>query len=217
MPSPCLPPSTPSSLPTLPQHPSLNCPEKSRKEIEDYVDKNFKPKIKSSQLYQNLLKELETGRGKEVLDRIKKDYNVKKDFIIGFNNIVKKDGNFVLENNKGEVLKLKDNTSSVDRIFLSEDEANQYLEANKYTLEEQQEEAIVELMSLMVADKLNKITDKNLISLLKQLLKQINDFIKSLLNTKELNINDIEADNTKFLIENKLKELIKNGIIKKEC
>ena len=72
-------------------------------------------------------------------------------------------------------------------------------------------------MSLMVADKLNKITDKNLISLLKQLLKQINDFIKSLLNTKELNINDIEADNTKFLIENKLKELIKNGTIKKEC
>lgn len=72
-------------------------------------------------------------------------------------------------------------------------------------------------MSLMVADKLNKITDKNLIYLLKQLLKQINDFIKSLLNTKELNINDIEADNIKFLIENKLKELIKNGIIKKEC
>jgi arsenate reductase-like glutaredoxin family protein len=72
-------------------------------------------------------------------------------------------------------------------------------------------------MSLMVAEKLNKITDKNLISLLKQLLKQINDFIKSLLNTKELNINDIEADNIKFLIENKLKELIKNGTIKKEC
>lgn len=52
-------------------------PEKSRKEVEKYVDENFKPTIISSQLYENLLKELETGRGKEVLDRIKKDYNVK--------------------------------------------------------------------------------------------------------------------------------------------
>ena len=103
-------------------------------------------------------------------------------------------------------------------IFNSIEEAQQELnKLDAYSLQEQQEEALVELMSLMVADKLNKITDKNLISLLKQLLKQINDFIKSLLNTKELNINDIEADNTKFLIENKLKELIKNGIIKKEC
>ncbi len=130
-------------------------------------------------LYQNLLKELEYGRGKDVLDRIKRDYITKE-------------------------------------IYLGTDKTDMY-EQVPYTLEEQQEEAIVELMSLMVADKLNKITDKNLISLLKQLLKQINDFIKSLLNTKELNINDIEADNTKFLIENKLKELIKNGTIKKEC
>lgn len=103
------------------------------------------------------------------------------------------------------------------KIEITKEKYNELTKKREYTLEEQQEEAIVELMSLMVADKLNKITDKNLISLLKQLLKQINDFIKSLLNTKELNINDIEADNIKFLIENKLKELIKNGTIKKEC
>ena len=168
----------------------------------------------NSQLYQNLLKELEYGKGKEVLDRIKRDYNSKQP-LIDYSDIREQTsgelkGKFVIYDN-GSYLG-KENTLESAKQYV--DEIN---EKRKYTLEEQQEEAIVELMSLMVADKLNKITDKNLISLLKQLLKQINDFIKSLLNTKELNINDIEADNTKFLIENKLKELIKNGTIKKEC
>ena len=170
--------------------------------VENYNDDNVAnhkytvSQLETNQLYQNLLKELETGKGKEVLDRIKRDYNVKKDFIIGFNNIVKKDGNFVLENNKGEVLKLKDNTSSVDRIFLSEDEVNQYLEANKYTLEEQQEEAIVELLGLMTAEKLDNVKDGKLISLLKRLLKEMKAFIRQLLNQKEVEIDKLPDNMT---------------------
>lgn len=198
-------------------------PEKSREEVEKYVEDTFKPTIKSSQLYENLLKELETGKGKEVLDRVKRDYvnknqYNKEDFSIQEEeqfdiNEGKRIKRFTVLNNK--------NPYAAQTIFKNIEDAKKELEKlsaiQPYTLEEQQEEAIVELMSLMVADKLNEKTDKNLISLLKQLLKQINEFIKSLLNTKELNINDIEADNTKFLIENKLKELIKNGTIKKEC
>jgi hypothetical protein len=204
--------------------------------VQVYTQNNFEPEFfktekealdfynsKQTQLYQNLLKELETGRGKEVLDRIKRDYVNKnqynkedfsiqeeEQFDIGEGKRIKR---FTILNSK--------NPYAAQTIFKNREDAQKELEKlssiQPYTLEEQQEEAIVELMSLMAADKLNKITDKNLISLLKQLLKQINDFIKSLLNTKELNINDIEVDNTKFLIENKLKELIKNGIIKKEC
>ena len=182
-----------------------------RNEEIELSEKEFNDIVNESQLYTNLLKELEYGKGKEVLDRIKRDY-VKKEqpYIRRFENPYEK-------NKFGTNI-----TYFIDELnlsFATEEEAEKHLKDNEqyYTLEEQQEEAIVELMSLMVAEKLNKITDKNLISLLKQLLKQINDFIKSLLNTKELNINDIEADNTKFLIENKLKELIKNGTIKKEC
>lgn len=203
--------------------------EKNGKEItkSDYLkaQETFRNNsLQLNSLYQNLLKELEYGKGKEVLDRIKRDYQYKKNAerkaIGGFSFMLEDDTYYKYRNTEGEgggFSYFKNRTSS--RITKEEYE-NFLLEANKqniYTLEDQQEEAIVELMSLMVADKLNKITDKNLISLLKQLLKQINDFIKSLLNTKELNINDIEADNTKFLIENKLKELIKNGTIKKEC
>jgi hypothetical protein len=58
-----------------------------REEAEDYKNQLQQS---DNQLYQNLLKELETGRGKEVLDRIKKDYEYKK---IGIQNelIVKKE------------------------------------------------------------------------------------------------------------------------------
>ena len=180
-------------------------------------------KTQNTLLYQNLLKELEYGKGKEVLERVKRDYSevTQKQFDDALWDWLqtKTLGSKPVKVNS--VRKTEPNTFSVNALredgttftwIVSETDLPVL-----FSKEEQQEEAIVELMSLMVADKLNKITDKNLISLLKQLLKQINDFIKSLLNTKELNINDIEADNNKFLIENKLKELIKNETIKKEC
>ena len=46
-----------------------------REEAEDYKNQLQQS---DNQLYQNLLKELETGRGKEVLDRIKRDYQFKE-------------------------------------------------------------------------------------------------------------------------------------------
>ena len=45
---------------------------KSIKEAEELTNKKFY--IKENTLYQNLLKELETGRGKEVFEQVKKDY-----------------------------------------------------------------------------------------------------------------------------------------------
>ena len=45
---------------------------KSIKEAEELTNKKFY--IKENTLYQNLLKELETGRGKEVFEQVKRDY-----------------------------------------------------------------------------------------------------------------------------------------------
>lgn len=158
---------------------------------------DFIARENTTTLYQSLLKELETGRGKEVFDRIKRDY-VKKEKYKSTENLSPLTEAEKALGAKGRMFEIKG----------SED---------YYTLEEQQEEAIVELMSLMVADKLNKKTDKNLISLLKQLLQQINDFIRSLLNQKELRVEDIKENNLDYLVDKKLKELIKNGTLRKEC
>ncbi len=98
-------------------------------------------------LYNNLLKELEYGKGKEVLDRIKRDY------------IAKENG-------------------------------------EKYTIEEQQEEAIVELLGLYTADRLDKVKEGKLISLLKRLLKEMKAFMRQLFNQKEVNINELPDNMT---------------------
>ncbi|HON57834.1 MAG TPA: hypothetical protein PLJ38_12535, partial [bacterium] len=87
----------------------------------------------------------------------------------------------------------------------------------KYTLEEQQEEAIVTLLGLMAADKLDKIKDKNLISLLKELLLQMSEYIKSLFTAKEIRISELNVSNLEFLTDKKIEEFIKSGKIKKEC
>ena len=107
-------------------------------------------KINNPQLYQNLLKELETGRGEEVLDRVKRDYKVKQ-------------------------------------VYIGRDKTGIYQE-QPYTLEEQQEEAIVELLGLMTAEKLDAVKDGKLISLLKRLLKEMKQFIRSLIKQREVEI-----------------------------
>lgn len=114
-----------------------------KKEAENWKNKIFK----NTSLYSNLLKELEYGKGKEVLDRIKKDY---------------------VQKTQGE----------------------------KYTLEEQQEEAIVELLGLYTAKKLDNVKDGKLISLLKRLLKSIKSFIKDLLKQREVNIDELPDNMT---------------------
>ncbi|HHX67180.1 MAG TPA: hypothetical protein GX708_03870, partial [Gallicola sp.] len=148
-----------------------------------------------SQLYQNLLKELEYGKGKEVFDRIKRDYVFKKE--IPYMSIIKKDT--VLYYNKNtKTGYIHDNNNPNERkIFNSEQEIRDYLELNdKYTLEEQQEEAIVELLGLMTAEKLDKVKDGKLISLLKRLLKEIKAFMKQLLGQREVEIDKLPDNMT---------------------
>ena len=142
----------------------------------------------SSTLYQNLLKELEYGKGEEVLDRIKRDYNSKQP-LIDYSDIREQTsgelkGKFVIYDN-GSYLG-KENTLESAKQYV--DEIN---EKRKYTLEEQQEEAIVELLGLMTAEKLNAIKDGKLISLLKRLLKEMKQFVRSLINQKEVEIDKL--------------------------
>ena len=51
-------------------------------------------------------------------------------------------------------------------------------------------------MSLMIADKLDKVKDKNLISLLKQLLKEMKQFIRALLSQREINVENLPDNMT---------------------
>jgi hypothetical protein len=60
-----------------------------------------------------------------------------------------------------------------------------------YTLEEQQEEAIVELLSMMVANKLDATKDSRIISLLRKLLGEIKLYVLELINLKEVEISKL--------------------------
>jgi len=158
--------------------------------------------LKSTPLYQNLLKELEYGRGKEVLDRIKRDYSVKSERIGDIND------------SKKQLFPLKENgyeykyyyNPKLDKYYreglgTKEISQEEYLEKAKlanvsYTLEEQQEEAIVELLGLMTAEKLDNVKDGKLISLLKRLLKEMKAFIRSLINQKEVEIDKLPDNMT---------------------
>jgi len=149
---------------------------------------DFIARENTTTLYQSLLKELETGRGKEVFEQVKRDY-------------VTKEKPYPLTSRE-------DGSEGYGRIytvngkdFNSFNAAQEYQKNNpdlseKYTLEEQQEEAIVELMSLMTAEKLDNIKDGKLISLLKRLLKEMKQFIRSLINQKEVEIDKLPDNMT---------------------
>jgi len=160
-----------------------------------------------SSLYQNLLKELEYGRGKEVLDRIKRDYvykynNLRHDFedwginkitdLIGAkvtsDNLFGSKRYFIQINDTNTRLStfLNENLFTKDEFIITENDLK-----TKYTLEEQQEEAIVELLGMMTADRLDKVKDGKLISLLKRLLKEIKSLIKELLFKREVEIDKL--------------------------
>ena len=130
------------------------------KEQAKELRENRKIKTGNNQLYQSLLKELETGRGKEVFEQVKRDYNVK-------------------------------DKSGIESYDLDTRKAT-----NKYTLEEQQEEAIVTLLGLMAADKLDAKKDATLISKLKELWKQISDLVKSLLRQDGIKIDELPITTT---------------------
>jgi len=71
-----------------------------------------------------------------------------------------------------------------------------YGEGDGFDLEDQQEEALVELLGMQTADKLDIEKDGKLISLLQKLLNEIRDFIKSLVGTDEVNVNTITDTTT---------------------
>jgi hypothetical protein len=79
-------------------------------------------------------------------------------------------------------------------------EAKEFLKTKQtlqnYSLEEQQEEAIVELLGLYTANRLDNVKDGKLISLLKRLLKEIKSFIRQLLNQKEVEIDKLPDNMT---------------------
>jgi hypothetical protein len=148
----------------------------------------------NNQLYQNLLKELETGRGKEVLDRIKRDYQYKETSEPNY--ITEEEADSVIEQGQSVIKNgvkyfYEIDTPEGKRLYRSV--KNKQV---KYTLEEQQEEAIVELLGLYTADRLDKVKDGKLISLLKRLLKEMKAYMKSLFNAKEVKIDELPDNMT---------------------
>lgn len=172
------------------------------------------PTIHDNKLYQNLLKELEYGKGKEVLDRVKRDYTVKdtnKKYSIEPLSTV--DGiKYELTLSTGDKYNIPKALSLTREFELSKSKIktihdtkekaqkalDEYLKENpqNYSLEEQQEEAIVELLGLYTAGKLDKVKDGKLISLLKRLLKEMKAFMRSLINQKEIEIDKLSDNMT---------------------
>ncbi len=186
-------------------HPIINA----IRNVNDETEQFFSGKVENVQtLYKNLLKELEYGVGKEVFDRVKRDYQYKdnKEY-----EITKQDGKWWVARNEGY--------GSFDLIgeYDTEKEAKESLP--KYSLEEQQEEAIVELLSMYTAKKLDAVKDKGLIALLKQLLKEMTAYLRSLFNSKEIEIEKLDASMTLDDLANLLtytnsKLLLPNSTIK---
>lgn len=171
-----------------------------RNEQIELSEEEFKDIINYSQLYQNLLKELEYGKGKEVLDRIKRDYIIKETTSkYKISQTVKS-----ITNERIPSYKINDKPYVVTgedidlTYFDTYEEAAKFAEVKeiKYTLEEHQEEAIVELLGMMTAQKLNAVKDGKLISLLKRFLKEIKAFVKQLLDQKEVEIDKLPDNMT---------------------
>lgn len=154
--------------------------------VQVYTEGNFEPEFfktekeafdfynsKQSPLYQNLLKELEYGKGKEVLDRVKKDYQYKE---------------LSYQYKNEEKINFNDYYAFKEYIKGSKNNKDIKIIENKYTLEEQQEEAIVELLGLYTAGKIDATKNLKLVSLLKQLLGRIKAFVRNLLFQKEVEI-----------------------------
>ena len=165
--------------------------------VENYNDDNVAnhkytvSQLESNQLYNNLLKELEYGVGREVLDRIKRDYVYKtkenNEYLIG-DFYYNKNGNKYTKSDANDAFGLEPVIEITEKEF--------YDALPIYTLEEQQEEAIVELLGLMTAEKLDNVKDGKLISLLKRLLKEMKAFIRQLLNQKEVEIDKLPDNMT---------------------
>lgn len=150
-----------------------------------------------NKLYQNLLKELETGVGKEVYDRVERTYGTAKKEIRFYENPISEADRIenaiaknALDNFTGVYNKkftIPGDTNSEYEIVAKGPDINLY-QYTKETKENLENEAIVELLGLMVADKIDKKQNSNLIKLLKDLLKRISDVVKNLIGAKEVEI-----------------------------
>jgi len=177
-----------------------------KEEAENFL-KNTNTNLNN--LYQNLLKELETGKGKEVLDRIKRDYTNKT------NKYDYSKGEKISDEEYDNIKAIEEKTGSDeylgrdfyekrigDKVYTIQkgEDANpnsaRVYTLPTYSLEEQQEEAIVELLGLMTAEKLDAVKDGKLISVLKRLLKEMKQFVRSLINQKEVEIDKLPDNMT---------------------
>jgi hypothetical protein len=189
---------------------------------DEYLKAQSKVDIpQNNTLYQNLLKELEEGYGKEVLDRVKRDYQYKDTPLLpllekykgrrlktvkygpdswvyvenmGTNNALRDAYNDNYSQGNKELINagVNENWTTIDDNFI-----NKVKELNKYTLEEQQEEALVQLLGELTAGKIKETKEtKSLIDLLKKLLKEITDYMRSLFRSKEIDIDKLSADMT---------------------
>ena len=180
-----------------------------KEEAQKYADKLNQARKTNTTLYQNLLKELETGKGKEVLDRVKRDYNNKSDKY----NIL--EGTKISDEEYNSIdaeEEFQDSNDFIDTTTYRKTLGNHVytiqrgVDANKnsgrrytlptYTLEKQQEEALVTLLGELTADKLDKVKDKELIYWLRQLLREMTAYLRSLFNSKEIEIDKLKADMT---------------------
>ncbi len=194
---------------------------KTQEEVEAFINKKTTPtKTGNQSLYENLLKELETGIGREVLDRIKQNYKTKgipiPDYVTYLHQI-EQDLKFTFNGDiyelihkrfsygwgaeakkNGELFKGESNESSSNFIKFYNQNSTQIKEIlnrdKTYSLEEQEEEALVELLGLYTANKLDAIKDRNLIDLLRELLKNIASYVKALLKSREVDVSKL-SDN----------------------
>lgn len=152
-------------------------------------------KTQNTLLYQSLLKELETGRGKEVFEQVKRDYTFKKD--VPYMSTIDKDVTLYYDKNTKTGYIHDNNNPSERKTFNSEQEVRDYLNLNdKYTLEEQQEEVIVTLLGELAAGKLEEKENASLKKKLLEFWKQISDFVKSLLRQDGIKIDELPITTT---------------------
>jgi hypothetical protein len=169
-------------------------------------------------LYNNLVNEItNTETGRKVLDRVKRDYQFKESVLpnrINYPSDLEHNLKFTTkEGDKYEITKKKysygedfevklngkeiiNGSIKLDTIYNNNVNEIKLQNIQYYTLEEQQEEAIVELLGMMTADKLNNVKDGKLISLLKRLLKEIKAFVKDLLKQREIEVDKLPDNMT---------------------
>jgi hypothetical protein len=168
-----------------------------------------------NKLYRSLVAELDKGTGKKILDRIKKDYPIaRKKVAPAFYEWLQASGKIEVTNDTrifgaaGTSFNYKGNLPKSDMVALINKVASEnydkyfdeFMDEEKpslaYTLEDQQEEAIVELLGLLTANKLHKLRDGSLITKLKEILASIKKYVKELLLSKEIDVSKLPENIT---------------------